>query len=128
MDDGIDTTGTIDCFSCGKQLTNWTYGDRLKNGGRAYVAVHPMGGLHFETHGHYGSRIFDPMDGKGTKLDIAICDECLIEKVKRVRGTGFSDLDEIALEENAEYRKEKDDANKELLSFFEESLKELDNG
>lgn len=36
---------------------------------------HPMGGLEFTTRGHYGSAVFDPMDG--THLSINICDGCL---------------------------------------------------
>lgn len=37
--------------------------------------LQPMGGLHFLTYGHYGSTVFDPMDG--SKLNIAVCDDCL---------------------------------------------------
>lgn len=127
MSEGIDTEGKIECFCCGKELTNWAYDVTLRNGGRSFVSVHPMGGLHFETYGHYGSRIFDPMDGKGTKLDIAICDECIIEKVKRVHGTGFNHVREAALEENAEYKKEKDAEDAWLIEAIETQLKELDN-
>lgn len=36
---------------------------------------HPNGGTAFHTSGHYGSGVFDPMDG--TYLEIAICDNCL---------------------------------------------------
>ncbi len=49
-----------------------------------------MDGLHFRTYGHYGSTIFDPMDG--TYLDVAICDECIMKNLKKVRGNGVNDL------------------------------------
>ena len=54
----------IPCFKCGQQLKNFSNNDH-----------HPLGGLSFETRGHYGSSFFDPMDG--SRLAIAICDECL---------------------------------------------------
>jgi len=36
---------------------------------------HPSGGLSFHTQGHYGSSVFDPMDG--STLVVAICDPCV---------------------------------------------------
>ena len=36
----------------------------------------PYGGLAFQSEGHYGSTVFDPMDG--TYLEVNICDECLL--------------------------------------------------
>jgi hypothetical protein len=36
----------------------------------------PYGGLAFQSEGHYGSTVFDPMDD--TYLEINICDECLL--------------------------------------------------
>jgi hypothetical protein len=36
----------------------------------------PYDGLAFQSQGHYGSTVFDPMDG--TYLEINICDECLL--------------------------------------------------
>ena len=35
----------------------------------------PMGGLAFVSHGHYGSTVFDPMNGD--YLELNICDACL---------------------------------------------------
>lgn len=32
-------------------------------------------GLAFVTYGHYGSTVFDPMDG--SFLEVAICDQCV---------------------------------------------------
>lgn len=40
----------------------------------------PYGGTVFTTQGHYGSTMFDPMDG--SYLEITICDKCLKEKGK----------------------------------------------
>jgi hypothetical protein len=39
------------------------------------TANQPSGGVEFTTPGHYGSAVFDPMDG--TYLAINICDRCL---------------------------------------------------
>ena len=74
---------TINCFCCDKELQNMHYGSRLKD---SYVYVHPMGGLHFQSFGHYGSTMFDPMDG--TSIDIAICDECIKLRRDKIRGNG----------------------------------------
>jgi hypothetical protein len=112
----MKTDSTVICFCCDKQMNNWEYENTHRNGGVSYVRVHPMGGLHFETRGHYGSRVFDPMDGKDTRIDIAICDECLIAGVNKVYGTGVSNVQEIALYENAEYRAE---MQKKRVSFVE---------
>lgn len=35
----------------------------------------PNNGLEFVSHGHYGTTVFDPMDG--SMLAINVCDECL---------------------------------------------------
>lgn len=107
MDDGtINTNGTVECFCCGKQMNNWTYQTPQPDGTVTQVYVHPMGGLHFRTYGHYGSRVFDPMDGKGTSLDLAICDECIVSNITRVYGTGKADAHEVALYENESYREQ----------------------
>lgn len=55
---------TIGCIICGNALQN------LDEGGNQ-----PSRGVEFTTYGHYGSQIFDPMDGTG--LAINICDPCL---------------------------------------------------
>lgn len=71
----------IACFCCDKLLDNMHY--KMKD---RYVYVHPMGGLHFQTYGHFGSAMFDPMDG--SSLDIAICDDCVKKNRDKIRGTG----------------------------------------
>lgn len=84
----MKTENTIDCIVCGKSLDNLDY--EMRNGKR--VEVHPMGGLHFRTYGHYGSTIFDPM-GTGEYLDIAICDLCVMKNLDEVRGNGKKELE-----------------------------------
>ena len=75
---------TVPCFVCGKELENFQWDSA--------VEVHPSGGLAFRTYGHYGSVVFDPMDG--TSLDIAICDLCVMKNLDRTRGTGKQDLED----------------------------------
>jgi hypothetical protein len=77
---------SVKCFCCDADLVNWEYASRSGK----LVNVHPMSGLHFQTYGHYGSTIFDPMDG--TSLDIAICDECVLRHKNKVHGTGLKNL------------------------------------
>jgi hypothetical protein len=77
------TFTTICCISCSKVLDNLNYEGQ---DGKA-IEVHPMNGLHFRTYGHYGSTIFDPM-GTGETLDVAICDDCIMENLDKVRGSG----------------------------------------
>jgi hypothetical protein len=55
----------LPCVVCGKSLANVF--DEVEN--------QPWQGLAFTTQGHYGSTIFDPMDGQN--LELNICDECL---------------------------------------------------
>lgn len=55
---------TVGCIVCRKPLVN--IDDRGNQ---------PSGGVEFTTYGHYGSAIFDPMDG--SEIAINICDPCL---------------------------------------------------
>lgn len=52
----------MNCFKCDKELEEFAY-------------LHPSGGVHFYTYGHYGSTVFDPVNGDS--MHIYICDECL---------------------------------------------------
>lgn len=64
----------LPCIHCDKPL---------KNVDPEYVSCNqPYEGTAFTTHGHYGSTIFDPMDG--TYLELNVCDECL----RGLQGTG----------------------------------------
>jgi len=58
------------CFSCSKELKMF---DAMN--------LHPSDALHFCTQGHYGSTFFDPMDG--SKLNIYICDDCLVSNTDK---------------------------------------------
>lgn len=59
----------IPCIVCRKQLENY-----VKDGNQ------PDNGLQFFTSGHYGTTVFDPMDG--SCLIVNICDECLKQAAK----------------------------------------------
>jgi hypothetical protein len=120
----IQTDATIACFCCDKQMSNWIYDSPRPDGTESRVTVHPMGGLHFQTYGHYGSRAFDPMDG--TALDIAICDECIIANVERLHGSGFDHAHEVALIENEEYKMKAVHETELLLDFFEDVYSDLE--
>lgn len=63
----------IECFVCGEPLTNVLQG----------TGNQPLDGLEFFTYGHYGSTVFDPMDG--TALAIDVCDSCLMNGQKKGR-------------------------------------------
>ena len=80
--------GTIPCIVCKTPLQNIEY--ELNDNSK--VEIHPMYGLHFASSGHYGSTIFDPM-GTGEKLDVAICDKCVMANLNIVRGTGKESLE-----------------------------------
>jgi len=59
----------LPCFKCNKPLRQVDRDVTLP------AENQPYEGTAFTTHGHYGSTIFDPMDGQF--LEINICDECL---------------------------------------------------
>lgn len=62
----------VPCLICGGELRNV-----LDTGFNQ-----PSGGLEFSTPGHYGTTVFDPMDG--TRLVVNVCDNCLVRSWKRV--------------------------------------------
>lgn len=62
---------TLDCIVCGKVLES-AMPDDVPYGGNQ-----PSGGTAFQTHGHYGSTVFDPMNG--FYLEITVCDACLAD-------------------------------------------------
>jgi hypothetical protein len=62
----------LPCIICDKQL------DSAAND-PAFDRV-PYGGTIFYTNGHYGSTVFDSLDGE--LLEIVICDKCLVERRK----------------------------------------------
>lgn len=64
------------CIVCNTEVENLdiAYPDNA-------VQVHPIGGTVFRTYGHYGSTVFDPMDG--SYLEIVVCDSCLKDRLDR---------------------------------------------
>src|ERR1044072_5509870 len=56
----------VPCIRCNKPLSNIF--DHAEN--------QPYEGTTFQSHGHYGSTAFDPMDGQ--YIEINVCDACLI--------------------------------------------------
>ncbi len=85
----MKTYNKIECLVCSKELDNMQYDGQ---DGKP-IEVHPMGGLHFQTYGHYGSVIFDPL-GTGESLDVAICDLCVMKNLDKVRGSGKKSLED----------------------------------
>lgn len=63
----------LPCIVCGKALRNVT--DDSSN--------QPNDGTAFQTEGHYGSTVFDPMDG--TVLEVNLCDPCLLAAAEQGR-------------------------------------------
>jgi len=59
----------LPCICCGKELES-AMGDGANN--------QPYAGTVFHSYGHYGSTIFDPMDGSFIELNV--CDDCLKER------------------------------------------------
>lgn len=61
------------CFTCGKEL------DPVWEGSKSQYNDAMM----FESHGNYGSTVFDPFDSRLSLL-IQICDPCVVERKDRV--------------------------------------------
>jgi hypothetical protein len=67
---------TLPCIVCDRALGQVISG----------VAVgfnHPNGGIAFSSPGHYGTTVFDPMNGD--TLEINVCDNCLMAAGRRGR-------------------------------------------
>lgn len=73
MADLRNSDPTLPCLMCGKLLKSVLPSPDVNQ---------PMGGTSFTTQGHYGSTLFDPMDG--TRLELNVCDPCLLERRDRV--------------------------------------------
>lgn len=85
---------TCNCIACGKPMKNYQDDGTLQ----------PSGGLAFQTQGHYGSAVFDPMDG--SLLEIAVCDDCIGRASRR---------NEVVLVDNKGVRANPAPANAPLL-------------
>lgn len=57
------------CIVCNREMANINV-----------AGMQPRGGLCFSTGGHYGSTVFDPMDG--SRLEISLCDSCVTAGIK----------------------------------------------
>ena len=67
---GVDA---LPCIVCGKELEN-IFGEESDN--------QPYEGTAFQSEGHYGSTIWDPMDR--AYIEITVCDDCLRAKSAQV--------------------------------------------
>lgn len=65
------TEQALPCIVCGKPLQN-TFIEMTNQ---------PSEGTAFESHGHYGSTAWDPMDGQ--YIEVNICDPCLVGAAKQ---------------------------------------------
>lgn len=59
----------LPCIKCGRVLENSSVGEKRP------LANQPNDGISFNTNGHYGTTVFDPMDG--SFIEINICDPCI---------------------------------------------------
>ena len=62
------------CIACGVQL------DYAAN--HSSMQTVPYKGTLFQSYGHYGSTVYDPMDG--TVIQVVVCDACLTAHADRV--------------------------------------------
>ena len=67
---------TLPCIVCDKELEPAIPEPHGRAENQPYAATS------FWTAGHYGSTVFDPMDG--TRLEINVCDGCLTKKNDKV--------------------------------------------
>lgn len=61
----------LPCIACGRELQSCARPNQ------------PLDGLAFSSRGHYGTTVFDPMDGSA--LEINVCDDCLERAGERRR-------------------------------------------
>lgn len=62
------------CIICFRELRDFNETTGKDRG------FHPIGGLEFITYGHYGSTVFDPVNGDS--LHVVICDTCVSKELK----------------------------------------------
>lgn len=67
----------LPCIVCGHKP------EPVDHGPQADVVNQPYGATVFDTHGQYGSTVFDPIDAPEC-LEINVCDMCLRERKDRV--------------------------------------------
>lgn len=69
------TEYALPCIVCGAELEALFFEHGAEN--------QPSHGVCFTTQGHYGSTVFDPMDG--TMIEVNVCDTCLNHAAKMDR-------------------------------------------
>lgn len=80
---------SLPCIVCEKSLDNVFSEHSSTN--------QPSDGIACETFGHYGTTVFDPMDG--SFLEFNICDDCVREKSeKHMFLIGYAEWDESGKE------------------------------
>lgn len=71
---------TLNCIVCEKELKS-----ALPDNERYKETNQPADGTAFHSRGHYGSTVFDPMDG--TLAELNVCDECWAAKLRFIKIT-----------------------------------------
>lgn len=66
---GVQVTLALSCIVCDKELESISSPNQ------------PHDGLEFVSSGHYGTTVFDPMDG--SMLAINVCDSCLKKAIEK---------------------------------------------
>lgn len=67
----------LKCIKCGTQPKP-AFSDDHK------IINHPHGATVFTTHGHYGSTVYDSINGN-EYIEITVCDSCLVEAAQNDR-------------------------------------------
>ncbi len=77
-------TTTLPCIVCDKPLKSaFQEQDLLKETRRTTTSNQPSNGTCFQSHGNYGSTVFDPVVGN-IFAELNLCDECW--KIKKADG------------------------------------------
>lgn len=66
MNATVPPADALPCIICHRPLEN-VYGEANNQ---------PYGGLAFQSYGHYGTAVFDPLDN--SYLEINVCDSCML--------------------------------------------------
>lgn len=78
----------LPCFVCERELDHAV--GKMLSESDSPLSNQPDNGVYFSTHGNFGSTVYDPMFdlyGDNETLEIAICDDCLIDGRERSRET-----------------------------------------
>lgn len=72
----------LPCLVCGCELAHAILNDEQSS--RRLRPNQPAFGIAFDSPGHYGSQVFDRLEGTDW-LQIAVCDKCILEHADRTR-------------------------------------------